>query len=106
MRSRVSGRAPPSPARTRLTVAVDTFARSATSAIVAVTTRASVARAVDGVDDRHLFAACLASGEHRQVALQLLELCAATHQPVEVDGIQLASLVRPATAAAVEDRER
>src|SRR5216117_2495583 len=35
-RSRVSSRAPPPPDRTRLTVAVETFARLATSVIVAV----------------------------------------------------------------------
>ena len=59
--------------------------------------------------DRHrrdVLAAGLAPGQDLEVGLELLELGAAAHQPMELVGVELATLERAARAAAREDRER
>src|SRR6476660_9039630 len=82
-RAWVAGLARPTPDRTRLTVAVDTPARQATSAIVVAIAGSGRRRIVperDGVgvdaqrDRRWLLAGLLATGQHLEVGLQLLEL--------------------------------
>src|SRR6476659_7900794 len=78
-RACVAGLARPTPDRTRLTVAVDTPARRATSAIVVAIAGSGCRRIVperDGVridaqrDRRELFAGFLAPGEHLEVGLE------------------------------------
>src|SRR5258706_1920549 len=114
-RACVAGLARPTPDRTRLTVAVDTPARRATSAMVVAIAGSGCRRIVrerDGVridaqrHGRELLPGLLATGEHLEVGLELLELGAAAHQAVKLLGVELAAAERAARPPAGQDRER
>ena len=89
------------PARTRLTVAVETPARRATSPMVAVISTGS--RPSRSVRKR----LCpLGRGEGRQLLRQLVELLATTHLAVRLLGVDLAAHEVAADAPARQDGER